>query len=188
LYEGAAQLQIISHNGTLAAVTGRPELGGKHLKDYDKQEFEREGDIIREGKEFVKKEGKDLEVYFPLKIGNTASPWSVRILVPLEKVTAAADARMNQGFRDLWNMIGISVCCVFAALIFLRFIVRGFVRPVRNISDTLNEIAGEVTSASDMLSSVSQNVSEGASEQAASSGRDLFFSGRNIFNDQPECG
>ena len=168
LYEGAAQLQIISHNGTLAAVTGRPELGGKHLKDYDKQEFEAHWDIMRKGEEGSEIKKNQLGIHSPLHIGKTANPWSVRILIPLEKVTAAADARMNQGFRDLWNMIGISLICVFAALIFLRFIVRGFVRPVRNISDTLNEIAGEVTSASDMLSSVSQNVSEGASEQAAS--------------------
>jgi methyl-accepting chemotaxis protein len=168
LYEGAAQFQIISHNGIYAAVTGRPELAGKSMKEIDKKNFERDENIIREGKEFVEIEEKNLELYFSLKIGNTTNPWSVRILVPLEKVTLAADARMSQGFLDLWNIIGISVCCVFAALIFLWLIVSGFVKPVRNISDTLNEIAGEVTSASDMLSSVSQNVSEGASEQAAS--------------------
>ncbi len=167
-YEGAAQIQIISYNGIYAAATGRPELAGKSMKDTDKENFEKEGDIIREGKEFVEIEEKDLELYFPLKIGNTESPWSVRILVPLEKITQEADMRRSEAIRDLWAMIGISVICVLAALIFLRFLARGIVKPFRNIIQTLNEIAGEVTSASDMLSSVSQNVSEGASEQAAS--------------------
>lgn len=168
VYEGAAQLQIISHNGTLAAVTGRPELGGKSLKDYDKEEFETLMDIVRKGEEYSEIKKNRLEIHSPLHIGKTEFPWAVRILIPLEIITEAADKMKQEAIRGLQTMIAISMICVLAALIFLRFIVSGFVRPVRNISDTLNEIAGQMSSASDMLSSISRNVSEGASEQAAS--------------------
>lgn len=166
LYDGTGEILLISHNGTLAAVTGRPELTGKHLRDFGEEDFEE--DLLNMQSEFIKIEENRLEVSTPLKVGQTTTLWSVKILVPIEKITAVADEQMRQATHGLYKMIGISILCVVVAVIFLWFLARSIVTPIRAIIRTLNEIASQVTSASNQVSSASQQVSGGSSDQAAS--------------------
>ena len=59
-------------------------------------------------------------------------------------------------------------------------------RPIVRIIKGLSEGAGEVAAASGQLSSTSQQLAEGASEQAASHRRDFLVSRTNVLDDQAE--
>jgi len=169
LYDGAGQILLISHNGILAAVTGRPELRGKPMmKNYNNENVEEYLNYVKDGKEIIKLEKDHLEIFTPLKIGRTTTPWSVRIIIPIEKITAAADEQMRQATHNLLRMIKISILCVVIAMVFLWFVARSIATPIRMIIRALSDITAQVASASEQVSSASQQVSEGSSEQAAS--------------------
>ncbi len=140
LYDGTALFVLISHNGTLAAVTGKPEIIGKHMKSVH-EDFENNLSKIQKGKEIVEIKEGALDVYMPIKIGNTTTPWSVNFNIPIDKITAAADEQLQQATRDMWKMIGISILCVAAALVLLWFMAAGIVRPLTNVADMLKDIS-----------------------------------------------
>ena len=169
LYDGSARIAIISNNGSLAGVTNKPDLQGKPMKEIH-PDYEEDLASVQAGKsltEMVKEEG-ELEVFMPLKVGRTTTPWSVNILIPQEKITAQADAQMSSTVSDMWKMIGIGVVLTLAALVLLWFVARGISRPINRTIHGLNEIAGQVADGSAQVSSASQALAEGSSEQAAS--------------------
>ncbi len=168
LYDGSARIAVISYNGTLAAVTNKPELQGKPMKEMG-EDFESALTVIREGRTQVSTNGRgELEVFKPLRIGKSESPWSVSIVIPEEKVTFQADMQMRATVKNMWKMTAISVGCALTALALLWFMARGITRPINYAINGLSENAEQVTSASGQISSASQSIAEGASEQAAS--------------------
>jgi len=142
LYDGAAQILVISNSGILAAVTGKPELAGSLVKDIHGEQFEEDLLNARSNGENIEIRENQLEVFTSLKVGGTATPWFISILIPVEKITEAADEQMEQAIYDRWKMIGISFFCAFAALGVLWFVTLGITRPVAKIVETANAIAG----------------------------------------------
>lgn len=61
-----------------------------------------------------------------------------------------------------------SVSIIASLVLFLLVIVRAMFRPIRNMGTSLNKSAGTVSSAVSQLTSLSQSLAQGASEQAAS--------------------
>lgn len=168
LYDGAARIMIISHNGTLAAVTNKPDLQGMHMKEVNKN-FSKELSEVQSGKSKIQTNEKgELEVFIPLGAGRSKTPWSVKISIPEQKVTFTADMQMHTGVQNMWKMMAISTVCVLAALILMWFVARNIARPINRVIEDLNDGAGQVSSASGQISSSSQQLAEGASEQAAS--------------------
>ena len=106
LYEGTAQILIISNNGTLAAVTGKPELAGKHMKEVH-EDWEEDIQYIQSGKKMVESDEGRLAAFVPLKLGLTTTPWSVNVLIPMDKITEKADTLMAAAAKDMWIMIVI---------------------------------------------------------------------------------
>jgi methyl-accepting chemotaxis protein len=140
IYEGTAQILIISYNGIFAAVTSKPELAGKPLKEL-RSDWENVLGFIQKGEAFVKPEQNTLSVFTPLHVGQTTTPWSVGVLVPMNKITAAADQQMQQSLRDVWRMLGISVVCALAALVLLWFVARTITRPIIQVVNVAEELA-----------------------------------------------
>jgi len=130
LYAGTAEVYIISHDGTLAAVTGRPELADKHMKEIH-EDWEEDVEYIRRGELIIEEDEGGLAVFTPLNVGRTTTPWTVNIRVPYEQITAAADAQMRQAIKNAWKMIAIGVLCTAVALILLWFVARGITRPIQ---------------------------------------------------------
>lgn len=169
LYDGTAQIIIISNNGTIAAATGRPELAGKHAKDSGEKGIEKNLQDIQAGREILEVDSEEnLDVGTPLKPGDTLTPWSVKVIVPMEKITESADKQMDQTISDMRIMIAVSLLWTVVAVCILWFIALGIAKPVRMIIVKLSEIAEQVATASDQVSCASQQVSEGTSDQAAS--------------------
>ncbi|MDM8524089.1 methyl-accepting chemotaxis protein [Desulfococcaceae bacterium HSG8] len=167
-YAGSAKFLLISHNGTLAAVTGKPELQGKPIEDFHKEASETIRNNVRAGKKVVKIMGDHLHVFTPIKVGHTTPPWSVNIIAPVEKLTEKADTQMRQAVHDIIKMSGIGLLCVIIMVAVLWRIALGIAGPVRGIIRSLGEIADQVASASGQVASSSREVSGGSSDQAAS--------------------
>ena len=133
IYDKTGTMVVISNNGTLAAVTGKPDLAGKHMKALH-PDHEEDLSLIQKGEEVSKLMEGDLEIYTPLNIGNTGTPWAVNIIIPGGKVTAAATALM-------WKTIMIGIICTGAALAVLWLIASGIVGPISKVVDLANAIA-----------------------------------------------
>ena len=139
-YNGKAQLIIISNNGTLCAVTGQPELAGQHLEVL-REYYEEDLYIIQAGERIVANMGATREAFVPVRIGDTATPWSVNIVIPNKEITAKADAQLSSAVSSMWKMIFISMVCVAGVLTALWFVAGGIVRPLKNLTEVLRDIS-----------------------------------------------
>lgn len=167
LYDGTAIIALISNNGTLAGVTGRPELVGKHMKEIH-QTWQDDMSYFQKGESHITIDEGMLSVFIPINIGQTTTPWCVNINIPMETITAKADLLMNNATSSMWKMVGISLVCVLLALVFMWFVARSIAAPVKRVSNGLNDNATQVSTASSQISKASMQMAEGASEQAAS--------------------
>jgi len=140
LFNGAARVFVISNDGKVVAATGSADLRGKSITTIqDKMGGHLGG--IQQGQEFFEMTEKHLEVYTPLKIGRTATPWSVRILVPVEQITTRADAQMGEANKNMIRMILLSLLLSVLAMVILWFVARTITRPIEMVVDIANDIA-----------------------------------------------
>jgi methyl-accepting chemotaxis protein len=152
LYEGTAQILIISHTGMLVAVTGKPELAGKHIQEMHK-DWEEDLGYIQKGETIAKEDEGRMAVFAPLKVGHTITPWSVNVLIPMEKITFVADDQRKQAYLDLWRMLGIAGFFIAIALVLLWFIARTIIRPIINAVEVAEQLAqGDLTIEIDVTS------------------------------------
>jgi methyl-accepting chemotaxis protein len=126
LYDGTATMALISNGGVLAGVTGRPDLVGKSLVDLN-PEYEKDLARIRAGESFSEFSGGNIEVYAPVIIGKSATPWAVSVVVPEEKIYASVNAQM-------WTLIGIGLGAMLLSMIVLWIAARQIARPIKDIT------------------------------------------------------
>lgn len=136
IFDGAGTLALISHDGTLAGVTGQPDLVGAYAEAIH-PEFETEHLArIQAGEHFFHThEGGILETFVPVSFGQTTTPWSANISVPYETIFA----RANRLVRDL---VAIGGGLTLLALIALVFLAQQIAWPIRKVTS----IAREATS------------------------------------------
>ncbi len=146
LYDGSAQIFIISNKGTIVTASGKPELSGKFIGEVHKDP---EADImlIQKAETVVEESEGRIEIFTPLIPGDTVNPWSVNILVPLEKITFQADQQMKNAIRDVWKMILISSLCITVVLVILWWVIAERIAgTIRNTSYMIKDIAkGDLT-------------------------------------------
>jgi methyl-accepting chemotaxis protein len=134
LYDGQAELLLISHNGLLAGATGRPELVGEHMLAYH-EDADDEMLYVQEGREVVGPNEGRLEVFVPINVGQTTTPWSANLNIPYEKINQQANTPM-------WRMILIGAGCIALALVALWWVAGRIVRPVREITEVARAVSG----------------------------------------------
>ncbi|MEJ5308311.1 MAG: methyl-accepting chemotaxis protein [Anaerolineae bacterium] len=133
IYEGAGQLQIISYNGTLMGVSGRPELVGEPALEIH-PDFADELPRLQKGEILHEYQGENLEVFIPIHIGKTDTPWTVAILVPTRVITANARSLTQQ-------LIGIGVGLVVLSLGLLWLAARQLALPIKKITNVALAVA-----------------------------------------------
>jgi methyl-accepting chemotaxis protein len=168
LYEGAARIAVIGHNGVLAGATKRPELQNKQMKELNDL-FESFLPDIQAGKARIEMgREKEVMVFTPLNVGEAKTPWCVNAVIPGEKINAHVDAQMHATVQLLSKMAGFIIFCCVAAVIVLWFVALSIARPIQRISENLRESAVQAASVSERVATSSQLLAEGASRQAAS--------------------
>ncbi|HUU39386.1 MAG TPA: methyl-accepting chemotaxis protein [Desulfatiglandales bacterium] len=117
-----------------------------------------------ETQEFVLSEqtGKEsYNVFRPIIIGKTDTPWSFVISIPKDKILESARSLRN-------TSILIGVIFLTMLILVISLIVQRVVSPLRQISDTLHQGAQQITIGSGEVSTASQSLAEGSSQQAGS--------------------
>ena len=140
LYEGNSDVFIISHEGTIVAASGKPELSGEFIKVLH-EDWQKELNTIKSGELVIKKDEGRIAIFAPLTIGRTKTPWSVNILIPMTAITAEADAQKHQALMGVFSMFGVSLICTAAALGILWMMSRDLVKPIRQSAHFATQLA-----------------------------------------------
>jgi GAF domain-containing protein/HAMP domain-containing protein len=138
IFEGAGNIVIISNNGTLLGVTGQPELIGQPVTSIHDHFSTEDYQMIQSGKETLRygpEEDDQLEVFVPIRVGGTAAPWSVNVIVP-------RNAIVEDAYNQMWRMIGIGSGLLVVSLFVLSFAARQIAQPIRKIANAAMQIAG----------------------------------------------
>ena len=141
-------------------MTGASQSVGKHIKQAGER-FDQRLPVIERGEETIELSEGYLQVFTPMEIGRTGTPWSVVVFIPEEKITAAATTL-------LWKEIGIGVACSVIALALLWVAARSIAKPITRIAIGLGENTNQLYDVAARVSSTSQQLSEGSKKQAAS--------------------
>lgn len=127
-------IAIISHNGTVVAAAGKPEIVGRQMQMLHR-DWQEDLAYIQSGQEVFEDDEGRLALFVPIRFGFTDTPWAVNFNVPLKVIMKKADDVM-------WKMIGIGVSMVAAALALLWVAAGQIVRPIRHITDVARSISG----------------------------------------------
>lgn len=134
MFNGNAHITIISHNGIVAATTEYKNHINRSIKEIDPKNFQKQIDIVTGAREELIIDGKFLNIYVPIHIGNTGMPWQVRLSVPLGYITRTATLGM-------WKLIGTGILLTLISIIALAMLVGRLVNPLVSISSIANKIA-----------------------------------------------
>ncbi|ABA87844.1 methyl-accepting chemotaxis sensory transducer, class 36H [Syntrophotalea carbinolica DSM 2380] len=133
IFNGAGKIAIITHGGTVAGMTGHPEAGGKAWAERDAMGASYYDRLIK-GETVLDWSKRGLEVFIPLNLGKTGTPWWVHVMVPRDVALANVTSVM-------WHEIGMGSICIVVALLLLWGIARGLAGPIRKGADMAREIA-----------------------------------------------
>ena len=174
-------VMVLSNGGYIAAYRGKPEMVGTFMGEVH-EDVEGDLKIVQSGQEELKVMGGFLDMYKPVSIMGTNTPWSVNILLPTDEFTAPV-------FSLMWKMIITGLICVVVALFILRYMVSEFVGPVTNVvdlakslshgdfshrvtidrKDEIGVLAESLNESCSYLSEIISNVKENTNMQAAAS-------------------
>ncbi len=115
-YVGKMKLTLISNYVYFAAYSDNPDMAGTFID----KEFENHGDIfkaIQNGNDYNRIFEGYLQTFVPIYIGDTASPWSLNVTVPLSQVTKEVT---NLMWQQLFIFFGIMLIMILLAFISAR--------------------------------------------------------------------
>ncbi len=128
---------LIANNGTYVAHKDDDHLGKDIGTTNERIEAKKS---IKEGKAYdtiIKSNSTNEEVYryfTPVNIGETKTPWSFAVSIPMDKVLE--DANEIRNFSLILGLISIII-----VLIVIYFIANSIVRPIQRTTDMLKDIA-----------------------------------------------
>jgi methyl-accepting chemotaxis protein len=139
LYDGTADMLVVSNNGTLSGVTAQPELVGKSLDAYhsDGEDYLA---LVQAGQSLVQNNADHMTVFTPIHFGNTTTPWAVNLNVPTAKIFAKVNALT-------WQLIGVGSGLILVALLLLWFLSGKIAAPIKQMAQALETIGkyGDLT-------------------------------------------
>lgn len=125
-YDPLAKLHIFSNSGTIAGVTGQPELITQPISAIH-EDYEEDLRVIQAGEKHLDEDEGDLLVSAPMHIGSYPKPWAVHLTMPMSEITREATSAM-------WMMIGLGLVLLVLALAAIYFVAGAIARPIRTIT------------------------------------------------------
>jgi len=135
LYNGKTNAVLLTDAGTLISVRNRPDLSNQPATQIFPN-FDSIQASIQAGQAFIRtsSDGKNLQVFSPLEIGNTGKYWSFCLIIPISEITAPATAvALRQVF--------LSALLIIIALLLIQFLARQIAQPVRELTNVANKIS-----------------------------------------------
>ncbi len=155
LYEGTGKLLLVSNQGKIAGLTGRPDATNKALASIY-PELSADLESIKSGRQASGFAGDNLRVIVPLSIGASKTPWAACILIPKSQITSAATALLlkqilifalllSASLAALWFMAGRLSEPIKVAMNFAQNLAAG--RTVEKVPVTSDDETGELLTA-----------------------------------------
>jgi methyl-accepting chemotaxis protein len=143
LYQGKAGLSIVSNKGKYVAHSENPDLLGQKIgKVYDNEQ-EQLGNLQAGEQNIMTHEGK-LKVFVPIELGNTGTPWQVRVAVPNNLIVEEANQLMR-------NQIIIGGLLTILGVIILVYFVGRLVNPLKELQEVARKVSeGDLNVKSDI--------------------------------------
>ena len=133
LYEGTTNAVLFSDTGTLIAVRQQPELTNQPASliypDFDKIQPTFGSAFTR-----LSADGKYLQIFSPIDIGDSGTHWVIGLIIPFEKITAPATAAAIR-------QVTIGTALILFALAFLWFLAGQIVRPLQALTDAARAVS-----------------------------------------------
>jgi len=147
VYDGQGEVIIISNVGLIVAHSEKPELIGKHFKEVMPEDWEEDLKNIQSGNSQAEfdPESHTFEVFSPINLGRTGTPWSV--MIQIEQQTVLADAIKldldiaKAGSSASIQMLIAGFAIVILAILLLWYAAGGISRPISRTVDMLKDIA-----------------------------------------------
>ena len=164
IYNGRASIAIVSNKGTIVAYSGNGTANHRDMifqpfKNLHPEGVESTLDQVNKGMEVVRIHDQNLEIFSPIRIGKTATPWLVNISIPYPLIVENAE-------RDMWRKIAFSGLMGALAVVIIVFFVGRMIRPVRTMSKVAEQVAlGDldvrpVAAAKDEVGKLSESLEE----------------------------
>ena len=169
LYEGQAQATLITNEGVLAGVGGRPELANQPA-DAIYANYPDLRSRLDAGEPFsaVSPDGQMLQVFAPVDFGSTGIHWNVGVNIPYAVITRQANAVVARQLT-----VGLSL--TFFGLVLLWFLARRIARPVQSLTTTAQAItAGDLNATATVRSADELGILANAFNQMTARLRDLI--------------
>lgn len=138
LYDGKAEVNVISYNGTITATTLSDTLLGYKLLEVFPEYNEQEAALKRGAEGFVFSD-EYLKAYTPILIGDSNTPWQVSVKLPSELILAEANSQF-------WRMVFISSALLLLSLLLIYLVVKKLVKPLDTMVAVTTRMAeGDLT-------------------------------------------
>lgn len=135
LYEGQAEMILISGNGTIAAAGKHPKLIGKLMTDYPDLFSESDVELVKNGTEDVRAEGSMLQVVTPFQIGKAPSKWSVMLMVPVSVLT-------REAMQSVYIASAIGLGLIILGLVIMWIIIgQSISKPVKFLAESADKLS-----------------------------------------------
>jgi methyl-accepting chemotaxis protein len=134
IYSKTGKMVLISNNGTISGITGKPELVGKNLKEFYKNNHEEILKIVKDGKEVIINDGTNLNIFVPILFGKTNNPWCINIIIPNSRIFASVTT-------IICKQILTGLIFIILTIMFLWTISGGIVKPLIQSVYMLKDIA-----------------------------------------------
>ncbi|MCG6877920.1 MAG: HAMP domain-containing protein, partial [Deltaproteobacteria bacterium] len=132
-FPGKATVNLIAYDGLIAASDGSNEHVGAHMRRIH-QDWEQDLKYVQSGKTVIEDDEGRIATFVPVQIGNTETPWSVNINLPLLVITEEAN-------RLMWRMIIIGVVLTALALFLLWLVAARIGRPIGVLTEAAEKIS-----------------------------------------------
>ena len=133
IYNGIADIAVVSNGGMFAANSRNEAVIGKNIADMYENHAELL-QVIKDKKKKIVKNDKEILIFVPIEIGHSNTPWQVSISLPLHVINKEAN-------KTMYAMVGIGLFLTIISLSILYFFIRSSLKPLINIVDIIKKIA-----------------------------------------------
>ncbi|RJS94158.1 methyl-accepting chemotaxis protein [Salinisphaera sp. Q1T1-3] len=148
LYDGAGRMALVAPLGRLVAYTGDASRLGKPAANVLSADgMSRLAGARRTGEtvDVTSDDGQTIELYRPVRIGNTDSVWTLVVQLPVAAVMADLDGLQaslaDKRTTDIFGMMLVSALVALLGLILVWIVARGIAGPLGDLAERMREIA-----------------------------------------------
>ena len=149
LFDGHAQIRILSHHGFLAADTYRPDQVGRHASEAKSlskswQDLKQQ---VQEGQSSRWRQDDHLVLLVPMSLQETGTPWAIEFRFPLQVAMAevlAQNESIQQEFsQQILMQLLIGLLTAAAALLLMARVASYLLRPLVHLTELAETTASD---------------------------------------------